>query len=399
MQVCTLEHRGHDIYDIRIVEVSSGDLVAVDDGKSYQIRDGVTPAKIIVVQRSIRGIKNATVRADRLTENYGAVPLSDGESVKSAIQDEAMAAKRTKKVQVPPPEVVADIDEEDLDVEIMALGFKARDVKGLSLASKQRIAREGLAPVAIKILTGGAIEVLGAPSEEEEGEEEEGEEEEADAPLPKPRAAPVTTAPPRGFRLHIFRAAWEDGRTYDAGQTSDREEVDRVAAAWGAAGFKTRIEALPQHHRATAQRHTLCSEPVEPILCAVPGCQWVGDHLGPHLSAHGMELEGYRTVYGYKGPGMVGKAAQALSRAHESVRRSHDIRSGMFLAEIRGDQDVDLWRLDAIEDDRRIFVLSWVTGPKSKPGERVTGPEILRRMLPVTYWARRVKQEMGGDGS
>lgn len=439
VKLVVLEPRGRDLYDIRVVEALSSHLAP--EGEGFKLVEGAS-VKTLAIQRSLRGAKNAAARAARTAATHSAPLISDGAAVRALLDADPPTVevkkppkdppKRTPRRELPPEpdeeegggpfgralvgdpphgfagasseaddddddegeEVEVDdesgddeevsepptpeLDEEDLDVEVMALGFRARDVKNFTPESKRTIYRDKLTPDRIRILPKGEIEVIViAPPPE---------------PEPEPEPVVIPPKPPRAYKLVVWKYAWPDGRFYNAGQSGDREEVENAAKMWEKAGFKSRIEELPAHHRAGPPKYTLNTEPIDPILCAVPNCPWVGDHLGPHLSAHGIDLANYRTIYKYKGPAIVGRAVTALERAHESTRRAHDIRLGMFLVEIRGDADGDIWKIDGIKDDK--YDLSWVCGRKEKRDETISGAELLSRMLPVSRWARRVQKEM-----
>lgn len=416
VKLVVLEPRGRDLYDIRVVEALSSHLAP--EGEGFKLVEGAS-VKTLAIQRSLRGAKNAAARAARTAATHSAPLISDGAAVRALLDADPPTVevkkppkdppKRTPRRELPPepdeeeedpppadapseaevdddesddeeaPEAPEpELDEEDLDVEVMALGFRARDVKNFTPESKRTIYRDKLTPDRIRILPKGEIEVIViAPPPE---------------PEPEPEPVVIPPKPPRAYKLVVWKYAWPDGRFYNAGQSGDREEVENAAKMWEKAGFKSRIEELPAHHRAGPPKYTLNTEPIDPILCAVPNCPWVGDHLGPHLSAHGIDLANYRTIYKYKGPAIVGRAVTALERAHESTRRAHDIRLGMFLVEIRGDADGDIWKIDGIKDDK--YDLSWVCGRKEKRDETISGAELLSRMLPVSRWARRVQKEM-----
>lgn len=215
----------------------------------------------------------------------------------------------------------------------------------------------------------------------------------------------VTAGRIRGYRLFVTRPEWPkarggDGevpRWYEVGDTVQKTEVEDIAKRWAAANFTTRIEELPWHHKAPEAKHTIWTgEVYSPICCLVPGCNWVGDHVGPHVRTHGYENEQYRKAFKYVGPNVVGRAATSLDNAHAAVRRKNNLRVGMFLAEIIASETVHVWKLIQITGTAEAPVYHLRNlGAVGKPVVREVLPEALfQSFRPIGTWTKRLRKEI-----
>ena len=169
--------------------------------------------------------------------------------------------------------------------------------------------------------------------------------------------APVATDI-KGYHLQAFLPSWGlvDGkeRWYTVGTTPQQDRIKQIQAAWTEAGYICRVKELrPRIHKV---KDTLWDQPSEPIVSRIPGDAWVGDHLGPHLRAMGMTMAQYRDTFNYTGPAMVNRAAKSLRKAHDRIRRSNAIKLGMFVAEVKGDREVNVWRVEDMNDDQVTLV-------------------------------------------
>jgi len=219
-----------------------------------------------------------------------------------------------------------------------------------------------------------------AETEEQGAKPEEGTEE--------PTKAPTVQM----FRLFASKKKWGEGRRYDIGVCFSESEADRLVTKWKDAGFKIEIKAS-QSRRADTTPNT-CEEPGDPILCQMPDCRWVGEHLGPHIyAAHGLTLEEYKAATGYSGPVMVNRALSSLERAHNAVRRSGIIRCGQVVVSVEGDEHATLYRVERAEENA--YELSVVCSNKGNAGENVTmtKKELVENTKPLGRWSPKVIAE------
>jgi len=194
------------------------------------------------------------------------------------------------------------------------------------------------------------------------------------------------------FRLFASKKKWGEGRRYDIGVCFSESEADRLVTKWKDAGFKIEVKAS-QSRRADTTPNT-CEEPGDPILCQMPDCRWVGEHLGPHIyAAHGLTLEEYKAATGYSGPVMVNRALSSLERAHNAVRRSGIIRCGQVVVSVEGDEHATLYRVERAEENA--YELSVVCSNKGNAGENVTmtKKELVENTKPLGRWSPKVIAE------
>jgi hypothetical protein len=422
-----------DTYSVSVVKAPKEALSVGDDGEYILDQDEITET---VQTMEVRGAKNAAARLAKMAEKHSATAVSDtaaiakllgvkavkaaaaapvstgkappaapaakGSAAKPPVKPASMvkreaeaAAKPVKEVKVKEPkapkapkapEVVIN---PNFEVELAALEFTAPQVTKLKNSPKSvnTIIDNAIPASAVMILPNGGARILdsklpaghayltreGAPEPKVKAVKE-----------PKAKVAKAPTAASiKGYKLEATKAAWGDNRWYNVGTTVDKAEVERVAAEWEAAGFTTRTTELTRG----APKHTLWVTPGEPIVSLIPGDLWVGDHLGPHLKALGVDPKAYRTEYSYTGPMVALRAAASLAAAHTQVRREHMARAGGLLVEVLGDEQATLYRVDSITGDQYALTILTSSVEGVEPGAAtMSAVEVVNRTKPVSKW-------------
>lgn len=291
----------------------------------------------------------------------------------------------------PPPVDPETIDEAALDEQLVELGWDPEKIDAMDLDTKVAAVKQG------KI---ERIRVAPPPPKAHRAAARR------EGIRTEDQRQPIIASAVRGYRLTVWRKDWPthttaDGtpthRDYVVGDTPDENEVKRVAEAWAERGFEIAITALPYHHKAPQAKRTIwAAAPFDPILCHVPQCTWVGDHLGPHLKIHGFTTEEYRTTFNYRGPIIVGNASSSLDAAHDAVRRRNDVHPGAFLVEIKGTSSVDVWRVVRVNGLGE--AAEFTVEPLDGKGRTTMGPtDLFRRFRPVGTWTHRLLREMGQE--
>lgn len=306
---------------------------------------------------------NVADRAARLAKRHHAVLMSDEDAVNAVIPPDSIpdggrpvvdqTAVYERGLDKP------DVDEADLDEQLVLLGYDASQLDDMTIDEKVAALERQLPPPVQKI----------------------------------ERVQPHAEV--RGWRLLAWRKKWVKAgvpRFYEVGDTPDEDEAKTTAARWRDAGFETELVTLAVHPRAQKSKRSIWADtPYDPIVCMVPGCAWVGDHLGPHLRQHGFEnTDAYREVTGYKGPAVVGKAASALGQAHKTVKNRNDLRAGQVVLEIRGTHTVIPWRITGTNDTT--VTLSRLSDEEVS---NVSYEALFTHYRPIGLWARRTMRGKG----
>lgn len=358
--------KGERFATIKLVEGDPGDLDW--NGEEY---DFVPSAPITLLETRKRvQVHDVDSFVTSLVQSLGAIRLNDPEAVEAVLPPEPVDQAEVYEHGLDAPDAGAEIDEAELDMRLLELGFTGTHLDEMSLDDK------------LAALRPKAPESKPGPREPAE-----------------PETPPEAPAVIRGYRLMVGRHFWPPkangkARMYEVGDTPSEDEVKEIEARWKGQGFITQILSLAAHPRAKEGRHTIwTAEPEEPICCLMPGCDWVGDHLGPHLKRHGFDnAEEYRAVTGYTGPAVVGRAAGALGNAHQTVRIRNDLKPGQIVVEIPATFTVIPWKIARVsKEDVTLRRLS------DDHDEKVTFDVLFERYHPIGVWARRLLRERGID--
>jgi hypothetical protein len=203
---------------------------------------------------------------------------------------------------------------------------------------------------------------------------------------------------PKRFRLRVRKTEWGPGRWYYVGDSEHLHECKRVAGYWKSHGFTTQVS--PSQKRCRFQ--DLLESPIDgdPIACRIEGCKWVGDGLPVHLrKRHGMTVETYRQLHGYKGPAVVGTAKLAVVQAQRAQGRSGLIRAGMFVCQVHGTRTASLYFVESCNQDTVKMVVVCSSWQKRGAVYRMSLAEVLQRLKPVGVWSKRAYQSTSSGPS
>lgn len=378
MKFILIEKDGDKFATIRVVDGDPEDISWDELTEKYTFLPGANTA--LVEQFKRVPLASVADRAARVAKRYDAVEMADADAVEKILPEEVVDQTDVYERGLDAPDVPPEaVDEGELDERLIAAGIPGSQLDDMTLDEKQALI--------------GSMTLVQpeAPA----------------APVVKPkrvRAAPKKKEPKadpqvRGFRLLVHRHYWPtkvDGkpRWYEVGDTKDRLEADEIAARWEEMGFRAQVSELLVHPRASEVKHSIWTdEPYDPICCLMPGCDWVGDHLGPHLKRHSFDtVADYQEITGYKGPAVVGKAASALGQAHKTVKIRNDLRVGQIVLEIPGTSTVIPWRITAVRADG-----ATIRRLSDEAEARVSFEQLFTKYHPIGMWARRLLQEKGLD--
>ena len=353
-------------YVLSVVEVAVRDVVW--DGERFvlkEVRDVVVP-EFEQDDNSLRTLR-------RLGEKYDAVILEDDEAVEATL---------------------SGLDD-DFSIELLTRGFDADAVAEMSRAERETLVEDGATP---------EPPTVDEPPKKRRRRKKRRKKKRATAPSTPPEepARPVEAKEVTTYRLLVSRPEWpechdENGepiaRRYDCGGTTCRETAERAREAWSLAGFDTNVRTGRRDYDVRRCDDSLALEPFEPIVCLVPNCPWVGINLPSHLTKHGMTTDGYVEAFRYDGPTMASRARRAIEKMHRYVRRKASIRVGIFLVEVRGDRDLDVWRLDGITGVDA-YDVTWIAGTGGRRGdETLDAKTFFERMRPVSTFPKTLVEK------
>ena len=430
------------MFNVTVVEAPKEALEKAEDGEWTLDQDGITKT---VQEMEVRGNKNANARLLKMAEKHKAHVLSDTLEMDAimGVGGKTAPAPKPKSPQSSPPvaaptmppavanarkeaaqktqpkasqaaapkaEVVALPD--DYEVKLAALGANTAQISKLARSPKSvKLVIDNNIPMeAVNILFHGGCTIMdkklpadhpylsrdGAPAPQvaKDGKGAAESVKTKPAKTPSKASAPRESAPKgnvKAHKLEVHRSAWGADRWYDVGATHDHAEATRVASDWEAAGFETRLKPMTTGYA----KRNIWTIPGEPIVSAIPGDSWVGDHLGPHLRAMGVTAEEYRKTYGYNGPMCVNRAAASLAAAHNVVKRDRVPRQGGVLVEVRGDIEVIAYNIITIENGIHTLEVaaSSVSGIEAGHRFQYETSEVHTRMLPLGRWAASDKAQ------
>jgi hypothetical protein len=392
----------------------------------------------------VRGKKNSAGRLTKaMAKHEGAIDIDDTAVVASALLGDAPVAKvdgdkpEAAAADGAKPEKSGTADKAKSKKpaakakdEPLTGDDKKLDDLGFNKAQRARIGDEGKAQVflyelkssEVSVMASGEVRIFRTRLADDHAliVKEKVAKDAAKAAKAKAREAKkaaVVVREPKTFKLYITHEDWTApdpegkdkvaklGQRYLAGDSSDRAEVERVGAVWEAAedadgtifGFKAAI----QEDTRSNPKNNLFESPIEmPIASQIPGDNWVGDHLGPHLRAMNLSFEEYVAEYGLdpKMAKCTNRARASLKAAHNAVRRTHAMRIGQMCVAIGGDTLASVFKIESAEGEgegTKYTCAIVVSNDKAHEGAasvQWTHAEIIAKTKPINRWSASAKK-------